>query len=80
MADLPSWRTSTLSQMAMGAFVSYEVGCLVLILGGGWFKNVAAVKMGFDGLRWSAEAFAIGYLARQQGKQNGADPDAPAPK
>lgn len=79
MADQPSWKSSTLSQLASLSMVSYLVGCFMLIAGGGCYRKEDVVLTGYNGLRWAVEALVIGYLARRQvqkpngeeGKPNG---------
>ena len=71
MSDKPSWHTSTLSQIALGSAISFEIACLVLIVGGGWYHKPDMILAGFNGTRWLAEALVIGYLARGQFPKNG---------
>lgn len=53
MSERPSWRTSTLSQIAVGSVACYLLGALVIL----W------VKQDIGPLRWAAEVFGAGYLA-----------------
>lgn len=82
MPDKPSWYTSTLAQLAAASMVSYLAACLVLVAGGGWYKSMATVLVGFNGLRWAVEVLVIGYLARNvlPSKNGNVDQVAEPPK
>lgn len=79
MPEKPSYMTSTLSQLAVASMACYLTGCLIFVIGGGYFKNQEAMLIGFNGLRWSVESLVIGYLAARKvnGEGKPAEPAQP---
>lgn len=67
---MPSWATSTLSQLAVASVACYLVGA-------GW----VLVKTGdLAPLKWAAEVFAVSYLtARKTGNGATSAPEKPTP-
>ncbi len=49
----PSWKTSTLSQIAIASIGCYLLGALAIL----WLKQ------DIGPLRWAAEVFGVGYVA-----------------
>jgi hypothetical protein len=66
MNDQPSWRSSTLSQLAVLSVGCYLVGALYQA----WKNKDIA------GLKWAAEIFGAGYLASR--KPGNGEPKNPA--
>ena len=64
MVEIPSWKTSTLSQMVMICMIVYLAGCGVLIAGGGWKGNKEVLMVGYNGLFEAFKTVVIAYFVR----------------